>query len=342
MSIEQGTNEWLEARRAGFGGSEISALYRLPTGERANPWMTQTRLWAEKTGRVAASRPTPIEQPQLYVGTMLEPVVREMFTEFSGRKVEAGVTLHAHPDCPLLIANTDGTQVDVEGRDGPGVYEGKATSAFRRALWYDQDGDPDLPMYVQLQVQHYLGATGLDWGTVCTFFGGDRMPIRWFDIDRHDRIIDDMRERAARWWRDHVVADKPPPIDETAQTEQDLRDLHPRDDGRIILLPEDFGHVLARLDAMEEIGRQAEAERQRLRNLVIAAMGDAAYAEIAGDGRGFTFRLEGKSRKLRTATHKRMDRARRDTGVERPSPVYVPRQIAAAVEAVARVSWGGS
>jgi putative phage-type endonuclease len=337
-SPSQGTPEWLQARMSGIGGSEISALYQLPDGRLANPWLSQVRMWGEKTGRISNASPAPLEQPQLYVGTMLEPVVREMFTTFSGRKVTDGVTLLRHAESPM-IANTDGTLPNVEGKDGPGVYEGKSASAFNRSNWYEADGEPSIPLHIQLQVQHYLACTGLSWGCVCVFFGGDRQPISWFDIDRHQPIIDDMVERSARWWRDYVVADKQPPADTSKICESDLRALQPQDNGRFVMLPPGFSHVIARLDALDGMRGALTVERQRLRNMVISTMGGAAYAEIAGDGRGFTLRSEGTSRKFRTATHQRMDRARRDTGVSRPDAVYVPREVSEAIEAIERVSW---
>ena len=65
---EQGSVEWLAMRRTGLGGSEISALYRLPDGACAHPWLSPLEIWAEKTGRAAISQPTPWDAPHLYVG----------------------------------------------------------------------------------------------------------------------------------------------------------------------------------------------------------------------------------------------------------------------------------
>ena len=116
---KQGSAEWLAARRTGIGGSEISALYRLPDGRCAHPWMGPLKLWALKTGRIKGDQPTPVEAPHLYVGRVLEQPVREMYETFSGRSVTDGVTLERDEVAPVLIGSTDGEQTCSGARPRP-------------------------------------------------------------------------------------------------------------------------------------------------------------------------------------------------------------------------------
>lgn len=331
----QGTEEWRRARARGIGGSEASVLYG------CNPWMNEHALWALKTGRVSPPEVTIQTAPSLYWGTALEPVVRRGYQDLTGRTVVEGDTLLAHPDVPVLLANTDGTLIDVEGRGGPGVYEGKTASVFARREWYTEDGLPSIPLHYQVQVQHYLACTGYSWASLAVYFGGDREPLRFFDVERHDALIDDLLHRAARWWHDHVELDRPPNIDALPQTESTLRAMRPRDDGSIVLLPDEFVPVLDRLAALDVLMGQLEAEKQRCRNLVIATLGDAAYGQVY-DGRGFTFRNERSSsgRVLRTASEGRMKRARRDTGINYPPPAYVPPGVGEQLAQISSISWG--
>jgi predicted phage-related endonuclease len=341
VTIKQGSPEWLAARRSGIGGSEISALYRKPDGSCAHPWTSQHELWARKTGRIPDAQPTPSEAPHLYVGRVLEAPVREMYETFSGRTVTEGVTLERDSEAPVLLGNTDGTQ-SCPSRPGElGVYEGKVTTIFRRADWLARIEDPAtgdvehrelVPLHYRCQNQHYMACTGLTWASAVCFMLADAAPIHWRDIDRHDEFIDDMRERAARWWRDHVEADVEPPVDDSPATEDALRKIHRETEDLALQLPAAFAAVLDRLEAIGDFSRQLKRERQRLRNLLLSTMGGAALAVIADDGRGWSLRGE-TGRALRALTASGIDRARQRITTE-TKVVYVPTEIGREIDAL--------
>jgi predicted phage-related endonuclease len=328
----QGSLQWLAERRTGIGGSEISALYLRPDGTCAHPWMSQTEMWGRKTGRLPDNQPTPWEAPHLYVGRVLEQPVREMYGTFSGRTVSDGVTLMRDRVAPTLLASTDGEQLCPSRPDEPAVYEGKVTTVFRRKDWIVREEHPDtgdvtirelVPLHYRCQTQHYMACTGLTWSSVVAFMQADQAPIHWRDIDRHDAFIDDMRERAARWWRDHVEADVPPPIDDSEATEAALRLIHREAEEVVVQLPAAFAAALDRLEAIGDLASMLKRERQRLRNMVFAALGPATLAVIAADGRGWS--LRGTSgRSLRALTASGIDRARRGA---MSRPVYVPPEV---------------
>lgn len=329
----QGSPQWLAERRTGIGGSEISALYTLPDGTCAHPWLSQTELWGLKTGRIPDSQPTPFDAPHLYVGRVLEQPVREMYQTFSGRTVTDGATLLRDAEADVLLASTDGTQTCPSRPDEPAVYEGKVTTVFRRGDWIERVEDPSsgdttkleiVPLHYRCQTQHYMACTGMTWASVVCFMQGDAAPIHWRDVERHDAFIADMRERAARWWRDHVIADVSPPIDDSRSTEDALRKIHRETEDFAAYLPAAFAAGLDRLEAISEFQALLKREKQRLRNLVLSAIGDAALAVIAEDGRGWS--LRGSSgRALRALTSAGIDRARR--GIRDAKHVYVPPSV---------------
>lgn len=340
--IVPGSPEWLAARRSGIGGSEISALYRRPDGTCAHPWISETELWAMKTGRIPDHDPTPQEAPHLYVGRVLEQPVREMYETFSGRTVGPGSTLVRDAESPVLLANTDGTQT-CPRRSEPGVYEGKVTTVFRRRDWFQRIEEADgsytdvetTPLHYKCQTQHYMACDDKSWASVVCFMQGDKRPIHWRDIERHDAFISDMRERAARWWRDHVVADVAPAIDGSAATEDALRKIHRDAEDIALQLPAAFAGVLDRLDAIAEFSKLLTSERQRLRNLVLSTMGRAALAVIADDGRGWS--LRGRSgRALRALTLPGVQRAGRS--IRESMPVYVPAELGARIDELYRIN----
>ncbi len=307
--LKQGSPGWLAARRSGIGGSEISALYTLPNGRCAHPSLTPTRLWALKTGRLPDEQPDPRKAPHLYVGRMLERPVREMYSLYSGRTLYDGRTLLCDPEGTVLLASTDGTQYCHTRGNGnePGVYEGKVTTVFRRRDWFELDERGDqresVPLHHVCQVQHYMACTSYSWASVVALIQGDRTPIHWRDVPRHARFIGDMRERAARWWRDHVVADAAPPVDAEWETERALWRIHREAEAMAVQLPAAFAGVFDRLEAVRFFDGMLERERQHLRNLVLSAMGPATLAVIAGDDRGWSRGKDGRGalRPLRNA-----------------------------------------
>ena len=72
-------DEWLALRRRGIGGSDTPVVV---LGER-HPFRTPRQLWEEKTGR----SPDVEETPAMRRGTVLEPVVADLYREVTGRKL---------------------------------------------------------------------------------------------------------------------------------------------------------------------------------------------------------------------------------------------------------------
>jgi putative phage-type endonuclease len=332
--IEQGSAEWVEARRAGIGGSEVSVLYG------ANPHTTAFALWAEKTGRVDSKPATIHDEPAMYWGSKLERQVRDGYADLTGREVIDGVTLLRHPNAPL-VANTDGTIVDAPEHDGPGVYEGKIAGGVVRRKHWERDGKVRIPLHYCCQGQAYLSCTGYSWGSLAVLFG-DRWDLRAIDFEVDRPFIANMLDRVVAWWTKHIVLDEPPPIDASPVTEAALRKVYASDDGRIVLLPDQFVPVLDQLLAQEKIAETADQSIQWLRNLVIAAMGSAAYGQLY-DGRGFALGGRDGSRKLRKMSEAAMSGARRRAareGGDEPRPAALHPEIQRQADTIAGWSWG--
>lgn len=327
--MKQGSEEWLAARRAGLGGSEVSVLYD------ANPYTTQYVLWAQKTGRVDGERATIHDEPAMYWGSKLEGQVRQGYSDLTGRVVRDGVTMLQHPNAPLF-ANTDGALDPVPEHDGPGVYEGKIAGGVARRDW-ERDRRIVIPLHYQCQGQVYLECTGCTWGSLAVLFG-DRWDLRAIDFEIDRPFIANMLDRALLWWTKHVVLDEPPPIDSSKKTEAALRRVYPDDNGRIVLLPDQFAPLLDWLERSEELVKTAKQEVQRLRNLVIAALGSASFGQLY-DGRGFSLVGEDGSRKLRKHGEASMTRARRFA--KGPiEPASVPADVQRQAEQLANAIWG--
>ena len=82
-------NQWLKQRQRGIGGSDISAVLGV------NPWKTSYDLWLEKTGRAPLETATT---PAMQRGTILEPVVADLYAEETGRRLRKSNQILKHPD----------------------------------------------------------------------------------------------------------------------------------------------------------------------------------------------------------------------------------------------------
>lgn len=263
---------WLAKRREGIGGSDSAILFG------CNPWQSAFALYQDKVGELVDDTDTPAT----FWGRKLEPAVREAYGEILGRRVLPGVENARHPEIDFMLANTDGEVQPVAVHDGPGVYEGKTTSVFNAAQW-----DNDVPLYYQVQVQHYLAVTGLQWGSVACLIMGKRDPFVWRDVERNDRFIEALQDRVHTFWLKHVVPRVPPPVDESSSTDKALRLLHPKDNGRLIMLPSEAASWWDRRQDVKKEIKELAKEEQLLTNRLREAIGPASYAMFES-GEGFS------------------------------------------------------
>jgi len=273
-------NEWIESRKRGIGGSEAAALFGV------HPWTSPFALYQEKIGAVNDDR----DSPAMRWGRRLEPVVRDAYAEEVGRVVTVGVTNRAHPRIPFMLANTDGTIGPIPDFDGPGVYEGKMTlSPHNKAQW-----DVGVPLFYQVQTQHYMAVLGLEWAGVACFIPGVYDPLLYCDIPRNQRFIDALEEREHRFWHDHILAGVAPDPDGSMATTNALKLLHPKDNGEIITLPEESAMWARRVERSNAAMKRLKGVKDEFSNKLRAAMGPATYG-ILPDSTGYSYKHQSRA-----------------------------------------------
>jgi putative phage-type endonuclease len=99
--LKQGSEEWLQFRSYGLGGSEISVLMN------ANPWKSIQDLWEIKTGR--KNDGFEINEA-IQQGKDLEPVAKAYYEEITGRKMEP--ICMVHPVYTWMRTSLDGLSED--------------------------------------------------------------------------------------------------------------------------------------------------------------------------------------------------------------------------------------
>lgn len=186
--------EWLQLRRSGIGGSDMPSLLGIcPFGG------TPYGVWQAKVYGAVDSPPTVDMQR----GTFLEPIIRDLYARHTGNSVTVP-ELQRHRTETWAIANLDGL-VTTEQEASPGVLEIKAP---RTGGFYALE-DGGVPANYQVQVQHYLGVTGLQWAHFCAW-NADAFRLLIVRIERDDELIRMMWSVAREFWERHVLTGIPP------------------------------------------------------------------------------------------------------------------------------------
>lgn len=179
---------WLNQRRKGIGGSDVAAILGL------SPWRSAFDVWLDKLGLYESVEQTP----EMSYGLLVEPVIRQWYSNETGRTVYLPAKILQHPEHPFMLASLDGLTDDER------VLEIK--TARSSSDWGDP-GTDQIPVYYQTQAQHYLCVTGLDACDVVVSFAGT-MPLIYTveaDSEAHEMLID----AEAEFWA--LVESQTPP-----------------------------------------------------------------------------------------------------------------------------------
>lgn len=246
-----------------LGGSDAAAVMGL------SPWATPVELWQQKTHRAPPEVIDPIRQRMFDRGHKLEPFIRDMVVtklQDMGLQVEVIAINKRYQDAehPFLACEIDFElrltgQIEIGGEvyelDGEHINgDAKSVSGFARKKWGETDSE-DVPIEYAAQFMHGLGITGRGKCLVAALRSFDDVDIFW--TLRDDETIAAMREKAVRFWVDHVLGDTPPdPIDFS-----DIKLLFPMDNGQAVEATPEIAEKVAQLaDIKARIKNFQEAE----------------------------------------------------------------------------------
>ncbi len=262
--------EFLEARRAGIGGSDVAAIAGL------DPWKTAIDVYQEKLGLVPDVDPTPDMQR----GRYLEDVAVQLYGEHTGRAVRRQ-PMSRHRTHDFMIANLDRQIIwpvdhladDIRRNDGPGVLEAKVPrlQVFQRIKL---EGLRDA--YI-LQLQHYLGVRGYKWGSFA-ILNPDSWGFITFDVAFDEAMFANLVELEGKFWNDHVLAKVPPPEPAGALIKM------PEVTGGILTKRDDpeFATAVALLREAKHLKKTGETLEEQAKARMKGVLGGFAVAEGAG------------------------------------------------------------
>lgn len=255
--------EWLKWRKRGIGGSDVSCLLGI------NKWKSEMELWLDKTNQTnELSEETEIQM----WGHIMEPVLRNHFTEVTGKTVIELKAMLQHPEYPFMLADVDGITVDDD--NNPAILEIKTASAYKSSDW-----DDGVPAYYQTQIQHYLCVTGMCKAYCAVLIGGNSFKI--YEVDADDEIQSMLIAVEKNFWN-KVQNMIRPEMDGSDAAKELLDSLYRGGIAEQIVMPEEaIEYVDAYIEACAEEDN-AKVKKQEASNHIKEIMGDYDKATCLG------------------------------------------------------------
>lgn len=253
LAIRQGTPEWLAARRATIGSSDIPVI----VGE--STYKSARTLAAEKLGLV----PEDIDDETrelMDIGTLLQPSLIRIYERLSGRKAKSAHGWLIHPQLPWATASLDGTAAPRR------VIEAKWSNAVKWRSGARVPGD------VEAQVQWQLFVTGWDVADVIALDHG--LP-RIETVERNDAMIDNCLWFANEF-RGYLERGELPPPDGSDSTRRTWQRMYPSDDGNVLAATEELAEMVRGLAQARADKKDAEARDGTYGNAIRAVLGPAS------------------------------------------------------------------
>ncbi len=243
--------EWLELRRKGIGGSDVSIIAGI------NKFKSVFQLWLEKTGHVELEE---TDSEYAHFGTILEPLVKKEFMRRTGKKIRARNEILQSETYPFMLCDLDGVIYE----DGEMcIFEAKTASAYKQDVW-----ERGVPVEYILQVQHYMAVTGAKKAYVAALVGGNHFYTH--TVSRDEELVGMIIAMEKEFWERNVLAGEEPVPDGSEATTAYINEKYEKCNGKTIELPEEALEIVCRYEdisqQMKEIGERKETLANQLRN----------------------------------------------------------------------------
>lgn len=257
------TESQLEARLSYMTGSDASVACGV------NPWKNRVQLWQEKMRII--SPPDISDQPQIKAGNYLEPVVRQWYSDETGKQViefpeEAEGYKLAKDNMiislsnPFMAANVDGV-IPAERA----VFEAK-TSSFPHG--WGKDGDNTIPDYYLCQIAHYVACLDYDRAYLAVLIGGN--DFRHYHYERSATLEDMIIKKEKEFWNLVQTEIAPDPLNA-----EEVLSLHGySSNGQAIAADYEVNEAVERLIEVKETIKQYKDKQEALENQVKVYMSE--------------------------------------------------------------------
>ena len=283
-TTEINEEEWLEYRRTGIGGSDVSALM----GE--SPFTTARDLYYDKLRIVPAVKDDD-NWVQKEIGHLLEDLVAKIFHVKTGYRIYQIKKMFRHPVHHFMIADVD---YFVELPDGStAILEIKTTNYNATGRWWD-GGIETVPLNYILQGRHYMAVMNVNKVYYCCLYGNNENEVIIRSIDRDLDYESEMIALEEHFWENHVQARIPPPYTEDGDLViESVRRHHGAadTDAPEVILGDGYVADITRFLELQELKREldnrvkaVEQHMGRIKGVLTDAMGRSCMAscDISG------------------------------------------------------------
>ena len=267
------TEEQIEARRSGLGGSDMAAVLGI------DPYKQAIDVFYDKRPDIAAEAgyvPDVVEGDHVDFGNYIEEPVAQLYAKRTGLKVRRSNVHHAHKSAPWLKANID--------RKVEGIQRGleiKSVNWRLAHLWGDA-GTDEVADYYLPQIMHYLLVLDYpEWDAAALIGGATDFRIYHLkrDAEWDELILDTSRD----FWVEHVEKGIPPAIDlEHAKASQTLRKVYSQVNGDAVTLPDEALHWHQVIEQAKAKAKEYSAVAEGATNHLLDLAGNASRIYIPG------------------------------------------------------------
>lgn len=294
--------EWLDYRRRGIGGSDVSAIFG------TSPFRTARDLYYDKLN-IASVEDDEGNWVAMEMGHLLEPLVAKIFERKTGYRVYQIKKMFQHPQYPWMLADVD---YFVELPDGTtAILEIKTTNYNARDNWW-MNGKETVPVYYESQGRHYMAVTDLDRCFFCCLYGNNEEEVIIREVKRDFEYEAEMVFLEQYFWENHVQRHVPPPYTESGALiiESARKHFGPADkNAPAVALDLDmtaklmqYLRLLDEKKNAEVYSKEIDKDIQRLKALLIAEMGTSCTAVCEQEGVNYTVMLALYARLNNTTT----------------------------------------
>jgi len=218
---------WLENRLLDVTSTEVSALYDL------SPYQTEFELYHQKKDKLVVRID---DNERMLWGRNLESAIAHGAADTMGWEIEK---LDVYMSNENRLGSSFDFKINKSNKfdppdEGVGLLEIKNVdfSAYKKRWKDDGNGNIEAPPFIELQCQHQMEVSGINWCALVALVGGNTQKIIFRKRDR--AIGEDLTKKVGEFWK-KVKAGTPPSIDYLKDAEYMIKTLHNQADAGVML-----------------------------------------------------------------------------------------------------------
>jgi putative phage-type endonuclease len=245
--------EWLARRKMLVGGSDIAKIAGL------SPYGGPLDVYLDKLGLIP-------EQPDnwnMARGRALEPEILRVYSEREGVELET---------LPPFTLFTDGICGGTPDGLVVGGERGVEAKAPLYATGYGEPGTDEVPEPHLVQCTWYMGLTKRQRWDLAATIGAN---IEIFPLRFSSELYEALREMAEKFWRDHIIPQRPPAVDGSESSRAWLRQQFPENRKPLLEPTPEALELISLYPAIKQRLDAAEGDMETLKSQLMQMIGDA-------------------------------------------------------------------